>query len=455
MVGSIFTGCKKSTFFQVPQDAISEETAFSTPERIAKSATGMFSALQNANWTCGRHLIYCDLMGLDANPTPYFAQVGYFDKMRANDGTVSAAWSAAYNTIYVTNVFVKDFTPVQSTVATALANQYLGEASFIRAYNYFYLINFWAKPYLDPAGPAKNPGVPLVLEATANAFSASSQIARSTVKDVYDQIEKDLLDAEAKLPLNYPGDTYTNVTRATKGAARGMLMRLYLYEGNWAKAAAYADLIINSTLYKLNATPEISFRNYTTTESIFSVAFSGSNNPGRNNALAAHYSPAIRGDISISTSYLALMDTTADLRYKNLVIKSNNLFWTTKYTTLADFCPVLRYAEVLLVKAEAMARQNTAVDATALTLLNQIRTRAKATPVSATTQQQLINAILKERRIELGFEGQSYFDFQRNLLDLPAHTTVAAQPYGTGFRVWPIPLTDINIMPTLEQNSGY
>jgi hypothetical protein len=415
----------------------------------------MYSALQNPNWTCGRHQIYCDVMGLDANPAPYFAQVGYFDKMRANDGTVSAAWTAAYNTIYVTNLFVKNFTAVQGMVTPEKASQYLGEASFIRAYNYFYMINFWGKPYTDPAGPANNPGVPLVLTATEDAFGASNFIPRASVKDVYDQIEKDLLDAEQKLPLSYGADSYSTVARATKGAARAMLMRLYLYEGNWAKAVTYADQVINSGLYKLNATPDITFRNYTTKESIFSVAFSGSNNPGRNNALAAHYYPGIRNDITVSQDYLNLMDINVDLRYKNLITVSNNLYWTTKYTGFADWAPLIRYAEVLLAKAEALARINNGVDATALDLLNQIRTRSNASVVIATTQQELINAILKERRIELAFEGQSYFDFQRNGLNLPAHTTVVAQPYGSDFRLWPIPLRDINIMPDLVQNPGY
>ncbi|MDB5031703.1 RagB/SusD family nutrient uptake outer membrane protein [Mucilaginibacter sp.] len=456
LAGVVITSCKKSDLFEQPLDAVSAATAFSTPDRIDKSATGMYAAMQNPNWTCGRHLIYCDLMGLDANPAPYFAQVGYFDKMNANDGIVSAAWTAAYNTIYVTNLFVKSFAAVQSMVPAAKASQYFGEASFIRAYNYFYMINFWGKSYLDPAGPTNNPGVPLVLTATENAFDASNFIPRSTVKQVYDQIEKDLLDAEQKLPLNYPGDSYTTVSRATKGAARAMLMRLYLYEGQWAKAITYADLVINSGLYKLNATPEVAFRNYTTQESIFSVAFSGSNNPGRNNALAAHYYPGIRNDITVSQSYLSLMDTTVDLRYKNLILKSNNLFWSNKYVSFSDWAPLIRYSEVLLVKAEALARLSSAVvDPAALGLLNQVRARSKASIVVAATPQSLIDAILKERRIELAFEGQSYFDFQRNLLDLPAHTTVTAQPYGTNFRVWPIPLRDINIMPTLVQNPGY
>ena len=462
------TACTKKNLFDQPLDAISTATAFSSPERIDKASTGMYSALQNINWGCGRNFIYTDVQGLDANPSSFFGNIGFFNQMQPDDGTITSAWIGAYTTIYTANLFVKNFTPVMNTVAPEKANQYLGEAKFIRAYNYFYLVNLWAQTYTDPVnGATKNPGIPLILEAAEDPFSSTTQIARSTVKDVYDQIEKDLLDAESKLPLAYTGDAYTTIARATKGAARGLLMRMYLYEGNWAKAITYADAIISSNLYGLNATPEIAYKNYTTKESIFSVAFSGSNNPDRNNALAAHYSPSVRGDISLSNSFLNLMDTVNDLRYKNLVITTikgtgtaaTKYYWTIKYTSFADWAPVLRYPEVLLVKAEALARQGAAADAantTAVNLLNQVRSRSKAGNLAPATNQQLISSLLIERRIELAFEGQSYFDLQRTQQDIPPHASIQnPQPYGSTYRVLPIPQRDINIMPTLEQNKGY
>jgi hypothetical protein len=245
------------------------------------------------------------------------------------------------------------------------------------------------------------------------------------------------------------------------------LMRMYLYKGDWANASTYADSLIKSPLYGLNSSPEIAYGNYTTKESIFSVAFSGSNNPDRNNALSAHYSPTVRGDISLSRAFLQLMDTTVDLRFKNLVIRNvkgtgasaTNYYWSTKYTSFSNWAPVLRFAEVLLVKAEALARLGAAGDPAntdALNLLIQVRSRSNAGPVTAVTNAQLIDAILKERRIELAFEGQAYFDLQRTLKDIPPHATIQnIQPYGSTFRVWPIPQYDINIMPTLQQNDGY
>lgn len=462
-----FSSCSKDDLFEEPLDSISTATAFSTPERIEKAAIGMYSALQNINWGSGRNLIYSDVQGLDVNPSTYFGSIGFFDRMRPNDGTMTNAWTAAYNTIYTANLFMKNFQAVQSMVTPEKADQYIGEAEFIRAYNYFFLVNFWGQPYTDPIkGPEENLGVPLVLEAAEDPFASNNLIQRATVKEVYDQIEKDLLDAEAKLPESYP-DASSTISRATKGAARGMLMRMYLYQGNWAKAEEYADKLINSNKYALNPTPEITFRNYITNERIFSIAFSGSNNPDRNNALSAHYSPAVRGDLSISPAYISLMDTTVDLRYQNLVLKemegsgsaATPIYWTLKYTNFADWVPVLRYAEVLLVKAEALARQGAPTgpaNPTAVSLINEVRLRSNAAPINPSTNQELIDAILTERRIELAFEGHSYFDLQRTHQDIPAHGSLDHPvPYGSNYRVLPIPQRELNIMPSLEQNPGY
>ena len=462
IAGSIAPSCTKSDLFKAPQNAISADQVYSTPDRIEKASVGMYDALQNINFFGGRVLIYADIRGLDAIPNSFFGNMGFYSSTNSSDGTVATAYQGAYRTIYQANLFLQGFTPKASVVTQDKANQYTGEAEFIRSLCYFYLVNLWAQPYNFTAD-ASHPGVPLVLTAADDPFATSNNLPRSTVKQVYDQMEKDLLDAEAKLPD--PGaDAFTKVARATKGAARALLMRLYLYKGDWTKANQYADAVINMNKYSLNAgNPITTFRTpYTTAESIFSVAMSGSDNPNTNNSLGQHYGPRARGDISISADYINLMDTTVDLRYRakggdSLMERSNGAFWTRKYVGLTtDFVPVLRYAEVLLTKAEALAKLSpSTVDANAVTLLNQIRTRSNAAPVAPATQQDLVNALIKERRIELAFEGQGSFEFQRNKMDIPAHSTVPLQPWGSNYRVLPIPKYETDKNPNLKQNDGY
>lgn len=460
LTGMMITSCKKDSLFKAPDNSISQSDAFSTADRIEKSSVGMYDALQNSNFFSGRILIYADIRGLDVTPNLYFGNMGFYSTTTSADATVALAYQAGYRTIYQSNLFVKSFTPNASLVTAAKADQYIGEAKFIRSLCYFYLVNMWAQPYNFTAD-ASHPGVPLVLTAADDPFDVSNQLARATVKQVYDQMETDLLDAEAKLPLT-AGDAFTKVARATKGAARALLMRLYLYKGDNANANKYADLIINSTQYSLNANnPLLAFRTYTTPESIFSVAMSGADNPNTNNSLGQHYNPRVRGDLSITPDYISLMDTTVDLRYKkigtdSLVEKSNGSFYTRKYMGLTtDYVPVFRYAEVLLSKAEALAKIATAVDANAVALVNQVRTRSNASVITPSSKQELLDAIIKERRIELVAEGQGSLEFQRNKLDLPAHSTVPVQPWGSSYRVLPIPKYETDKDPNLVQNGGY
>jgi hypothetical protein len=462
IAGAVVPSCKKSDLFKAPENAISADQAYTTPDRIEKASVGMYDALQNANFFGGRVLIYTDTRGLDAIPSNYFGGMGFYSNgTNSSDATVGAAWQGAYRTIYQANLFLQGFTPKASLVSSDKANQYIGEAKFIRSLCYFYLVNLWAQPYNFTAD-ASHLGVPLVLTPATDPFATSNNLPRSTVKQVYDQMEADLLDAEAKLPD--PGsDAFTKVARATKGAARALLTRLYLYKGDWTKANQYADAVIGMTKYALNASPITSFRpTYTTTESIFSVAMSGADNPNTNASLGQHYGPRARGDISISTDFINLMDTTVDRRYRavggdSLMERYKGGYWTRKYTGLTtDFVPVLRYAEVILSKAEALAKlANGTVDPNALTLLNSIRTRANASVVAPLTQQDLINAIIKERRIELAFEGQGSFEFQRNKQDLPAHSNIPLQPWGSNYRVLPIPKYETDKNPNLKQNDGY
>lgn len=456
LVGSLsLAGCKKNNF-EDPYNSFAPETAFTTPDRIEKASVGMYDQLQNASFYGGWAIIFPDIRGIDATPATYFGQMALYNTLLATDGTVANAYRGAYRTIYEANLFLKYFTPNASKVSAEKAAQYVGEAKFIRSLVYFSLVNLWAQPYSFTAD-ASHLGVPLVLDAADDPFAPSNQIARSTVAEVYAQIETDLLDAASKLPTRGNSSDFSVVARATKGAAEALLARVYLYKGDYANAVKYADFVINSGFYDLNATPEMTFgAPYTTPESIFSVAHNGGDNPNTNNALGQHYGSSRRGDIPVFKSYIDLMEET-DLRRVNLTEEVSGGYWTTKYNAgTTDWVPVLRYAEVLLIKAEALARaEATGVNATALALVNEIRERSDATPVAPATKEALIDAIMLERRIELAFEGQASFDFLRTGRDIPAHGIVPAQSYGNPYMVLPFPKYDTDKNPNLVQNNGY
>jgi hypothetical protein len=446
------SSCRKQ-LFQDPKTSLSPEAVFSSPDRIEKAAIGMYDQLQNINFFGGRVLIYVDIRGTDVNPPAYFNPLPQFVTVTSSEAVYTGpAWQGAYRSIGEVNLFLKNLASA-SGVSAAKIGQYNGEGEFIRALNYFYLVNMWAQPYKFTAG-ATHLGVPLVLTSSDAPFDSSNQLPRSTVAAVYAQIEKDLLDAEAKLPANYGDPGFSNVARATKGAAQALLARVYLYEQKYTEASTYADKVIAGG-YILNPDPLTPFRTYTTKESIFSVAMNGADNPNTNNALGQHYNPDQRGDIQVSTGYVSLMDTTNDLRYKNMIVQQGGAFWTGKYVGVADWVPVLRYSETLLIKAEALANLAGGVDANAVTLVNQVRSRSHAAAIAPATKTDLINAILTERRIELAFEGQGEFDYLRTGRGIPAHSVITAQAYGSDYVILPIPKYDTDKNPNLVQNPGY
>jgi starch-binding outer membrane protein, SusD/RagB family len=458
---SLVTSCKKE-LNEEPFNRISDVDAFSSADRIDKSAVGMYNALQNTNYFGGRILIYADIRGIDASPATFFGNMALFNLLQANDGTTGFAWQGAYRTIYEANLFLKNFAPKMALVSTAKADQYTGEAKFIRSLCYFYLVNMWAQPYSFTAD-ASHLGVPLVLEAAEDPFDVSNNLPRATVKQVYDAMEADLLEAEIKLPATY-SDAYTRVSKATRGAARALLMRLYLYKKDYTKAASYANTIITSTspVYALNSSPITAFRTYTTAESIFSVAHDGGDNPNTNNSIGQHYGATRRADIPISTDFVALYEA-GDTRKRatgtdSLIQLTSGAYWTRKYNAgTTDWIPVFRLSEALLTRAEALANLAPGVtaDPAAITLLNQVRVRSSASVVAPATKADLLAAIYLERRLELAFEGQGSLDYLRTGREIPAHSIVAAQPFGSNYTILPIPKYDLDKNPNLKPNPGY
>lgn len=454
LAASIFSlgSCKKDTF-ENPYSNLSPEDAFKTPARIEKAAVGMYDQLQNANFLGGRVLIYADIRGIDCGVPSYFGEMPKFNTLLSTDGTTSSAWTGAYRSIYEVNNFLKNLSEHPGVISDEETNRFVGEGEFIRALNYFYLVNLWGKPYNFTADHS-HPGVPLILEPASDPFAASNQVPRESVGKVYAQMEKDLLDAETKLPDSDPThNDFDHAARATKGAAQALLMRIYLYEGDYAKAQAYADKVIAAG-YDLETDPTDAFSSTPGVEYIFYVGMNGADNPNTNNALGQHYSPTNRADIPISPDYVALMGAT-DLRRTKLTTTNSGSLWTKKYTAVSDWVPILRFSEVLLTKAEAEAEQSTTVSADAILLLNKVRARSNALPLAPATKTDLINAIWTERRIELAFEGQGEFEFQRTKRDIPAHSTVALQPWASDYTVLPIPKTEIDANPNLQQNNPY
>ncbi|MFZ2899743.1 MAG: RagB/SusD family nutrient uptake outer membrane protein [Saprospiraceae bacterium] len=502
-LSTAFVSCDKETTDLLPFDRITEAAAFETPERCELSVVGVYDAAQSGFYLGGQvrgypfgaaSIAQGDNRGEDMLNVALFYAITYESTYDPNTANNDYHWQTLYGLINRANIAIAGVQQAakDGVISGAQANEYEGEARFLRALAHHELLVHFARPY-NHTGDASHPGVPYRNFAvnTSAALETARAQGRNTVKECYDLLIEDLNFAETNLPETR---SENNITRATKGAAIALKTRVYLHKGDWANVIAEGGKL--SGTYSLTPEPEGPFANYTSnTESIFSIENDQTDNPGVNGALPVMYtvSPG-RGLVAISP---IIWNSTwwleNDLRRSQLAKNNGRAFFTHKYrniTTQDDYTPLIRYAEVLLNMAEAQLRLGTPDMAAALDLLNQVRNRALEDPADHFTMgdfanaTEMLEAVLQERRIELLAEGRRWSDIHRLAndpnfstggipakarynnttfetwgygVDASAAVTVPAIPYSDYRFLWPIPQSELNTNPVLteQQNPGY
>ena len=446
----ILASCKKEKLSPVPQTFLSDLVAFGSAERIAQQVTGVYAAIKSGNFLGGRAIVYGDARGedwLNVTNNGVTALQIWNHSVVSTDNQVEGMWSIAYAAINRGNVVLKGLDDNPSTISIAQSNIYKGEIRFLRALSYFYLTTFYSKkPFAADNGASLS--VPLRL--IANQSSGEEALVRSTQAQVFAQIIADLNFAEANLPLNN-GGAENNVVRAHRNAAIALKTRVYLQMGDNANVIAEGNKLVPNTppfiassgiLHNLNANFTNIFRTpYQALESIFSLPMNNTNTPGTQNGLSLYHN----AEFSINNTGAGIV---LDLNWKatdtrKLLVTSANRY--QKFNDdINNYVPILRWAEVLLNTAEALARQSAVVDTRALAILNAVRQRSDATTTFApVTKTDLINLILNERRIELLGEGHRMWDIQRQNLSFPAKGSApSAAPTAQNY-VWPIPANEL------------
>lgn len=477
-LGVSMVSCKRDLLDAVPPTSVSDATAFDTPDRVQNQVRSLYAALKNGSFYGGRVVVYGDIRGEDfLNETSNLVtgfDVWGMNATGTSQNSVKNLWSQAYFTINLCNLFIEGMAAKgTSVVGTTLGNNYIGEARLIRALSYYSLLQFYARPYADGNG-AKD-GLPLRL--TGIKGSGFSDLARSTVAETYAQIISDLDFAEANLPTDYAGASQATlrVTRAHKNTAIALKTRVYLSMGDYAKVVTEGNKIVSAAApftaasgvpHALQASIANVFTTYTTTESILSMPMSttAGDNPGTQNQLGFYfYNNGSVGSAEYRLNPAGIIAntnwTTADARRTALLhtnTTSGKVF-VAKYKTgspYTDYVPVIRYAEVLLNLAEGLARTNAAVDARALAIVNAVRKRSDpAVTIVAATKQDLIDAIMLERRIELLGEGLRNNDILRLLQTFPAKGSApAVAPTATSGYIWPISSDELSLNKLMKDN---
>lgn len=477
-IGVSAISCKRDLLDPVPPTSVSDATAFDTQERILNQVRSMYAALKNGNFYGGRYVVYGDIRGEDfLNETSNLVtgfDVWGMNATGTSQNSVKNLWSQGYFTINLANVFIEGMAAKgTSVVGTTLGNNYVAEARLIRALSYYSLLQYYARPYTDGGGT--KPGLPLRL--TGIKGSGASDLARSTVGEVYTQIIADLDFAEANLPADYTGSTQATlrVTRAHKNTAIALKTRVYLSMGDYAKVVTEGNKLAPQAVGPFSATTGVPhalqaniatvFSNYTTTESILSMPMSttAGDFPGTQNQLGFYFynnGSVGSGEYRLNpTGIIANANWSATDARRTALLHTNTAngkVFVAKYKTgspYTDYAPVIRYSEVLLNLAEGLARTNAAVDAKALALVNAVRKRSDpAATVVAATKQDLIDAILLERRIEFLGEGLRNNDILRLLQTFPAKGSApSVAPTAAGY-IWPISADEMSLNPLMTDN---
>lgn len=458
------SSCSKDFLDLRPELDIPEDNMFDTPERILTHVNGLYASAKDGRLMAGRYYIYNDIRAEEFVNRTTNGVTGLNVYNHTNDAAttqVNNFWIQAYMTINRANKFLEDFDKYPGVVSADLEANYRGEAKFVRAWMYYALVHMFATPYTQDGGAS--PGLPLRLQAETN--TENNTLPRSTVAEIYAQILADLNDAEAGLFA-----TNGTPTRARKSAAIALKTRVYLAMGDYRNVITEANKIVSQGApftspdgLGLEASVQSAFVTpyaNTNTENILSMPFADTNAPGTQNQLGYYYNTGngnIEYYLNTSTAGNAIRGIYTDPQWRDtddrktlLTATSGSMRILTKWRGVSpfiDWVPVIRYAEALLNLAEAEAEVGD--QGRALALVNAVHTRSDAgNLLTSLSKADLIDKILKERRIELLGEGFRAPDIMRRGQSFLSYGAGGVISPSSSSYVFPIPVGE------QQSNSG-
>lgn len=438
---------------QDPRNEVTESIAIADIQGANAVVAGLYNQLQDGNYYGRNFLVMSDVSTDQAQSIGTWDFYREMDTYQNSTGNTEIGnfYSRAYRAIYVANTVITSLGSIPELSETVRSNM-LGEAHFVRALAYFDITRVFGG-YPNVVGTL---GAAVVLE---NERGNITYPARVPIADSYDLVETELLQALDLLSES------SDRSRASKGAARALLSRLYLYTENFTAAADYATQVIEDQgRYALNPSYLDIFATKLSSESIFELNFNNADQSGIRN----WYFPTSqggRGDLAAHDSFVEkAREDPDDVRGTLFGVEpSSGVYYPTKYQKAGniDNIHVLRIAEMYLNRAEAKVRAGIDLEG-ALEDLNLVRTRSGAQPITVTGSTALLEAIWREQQLEFAFEGHSLFDLARTgqLGVVVNNTPRLNSPNIISFTdinraVFPIPLFELNSNENMVQNEAY
>lgn len=471
--------CGDDFLDRAPKGELTSDNFFKDAVQAEQSVNAIYSHLRNFNVHVFSYIGITDIASDDADKGSVPGDAGFLQDINdftfdANNTAVNGIWRGYYQGVFRANQVLANVPNIE--MDEELKTRLLGEARFLRAYFYFFLV----RTYGD---------IPLI-DRPLNPDEYRQE--RVPAAEIYAFIEEDLNFAIANLPekSEYPAN---ELGRATSGAAKAYLAKVHLFQNDFQAAFQVAQEVINSGEYALYPNYEAIFRREGehSSESIFEVSTVGleqgggasqfnevqgirgnpNNGWGFNNPSNDLVAAFEENDPRLGATVIFNRDT---LSTGEVVIADPNMGAGAKFSKKAwvpERPPIgfgnsganirlFRYADLLLIAAEAANELGNSTDA--LNYLNQVRERARQgnpdilPDITTTDQADLRAAIWHERRVELAMEQHRYFDLVRQGQAEEVFNALGITWTPNKHEVYPIPQSEIDISGgTLTQNPGY
>ncbi|MBC5836707.1 RagB/SusD family nutrient uptake outer membrane protein [Flavobacterium muglaense] len=449
MITALYSSsCDSFVAVDLPNNQLTGVVVFQDPTTADAAMRNVYASLRDSGILTGSAFGLSYRLGCYADELDFYGSASnstydfYNNSLLPLNQAIKTYWNTTYNQVYAVNAVLEGIT-ASTKIPKEDANRLKGEALFVRAFLHFYMVNLYGDvPYI-----------------TTTDYQLNKSVSRKTTQEVYQLIISDLEAASTLLPENYYG---SGRARPNKATVLALMARVYLYTEAWGEAANAASAVLNQTSL------------YTDEPDIKKVFLKGCketiwqltpNPEGKNTFEAASFTilAAPPANVALTESLVQSFSNT-DLRKTawigSITNNTTRFYFAKKYSQYnpgsvsTEYSIIFRLAEIYLIRAEARAHQGETINA--LDDLNHVRQGAGLVPLNGLNQQQLLTAIMKERRWELFTEfGHRFFDLKRTGT-LDAELEGSKLGWDSTDRLFPIPEDELSLNPNLlPQNTGY
>lgn len=441
-------GCSKFTEVDLPQDQITRELVFKD-EGLANSAmAGVYRSLESSGFLAGTSAGAPALLSAYTDELESYAPAGsdFSQSYNLTHSAVTASfkdlWTVSYNQIYNVNSIIEGLER-SAQLSESFKLQLRGEALFVRALIHLQLSTaFGDIPYI-----------------TTTSYTENSTVSREKQSVVYAKVKGDLLQAAIDLPPTLPRGSRV---KASQMAAYAVLARLAYLENQWDDAVRYSNIVLFSIGYEMEESIDRTFLKDSSSAIWQLMPYDSTYNTNEGNFYILTTAPPATAALSPSlVNSFEDGDLRRDLWIGEVKDSDNKTYYYPfKYRQSSvtdatrEYSVILRVEELYLIRAEAYIRQGQTI--LGLADLNQLRLRVNLRPVDGNNEDQLLTAVLNERRKELFTESGHRFNDLKHFGVLDQTMRAAKPNWKSNFKLWPLPESELLLNPHLKpQNEGY